>query len=398
MLKAGKMQEIADQIVGSQIQIVTLQEIRWRGCGLLKKDKYSIYYGRNLNTTGRAGTEFIIHKSTMNKILGFEPISDRICKLRVKGKLYNITPINIYALTEDNEEDIKEQFYEELQRTQDTVPKQDVTIILGDMNAKLGKEKVFSQEAVHHTLHDISNENGKIVANYAISNDMFLTSTNFQHMKIHIGMWASPDLQTINQTDHVVVSKENIRLIHDVRLKRGYNCDSDHFLVQIKINQKLTIVKNRQIQKYKWDRQLLNQKEKINKYQENLQSMLHEIEEETDINQDWQKLKHAILEAATEFKLSKDAKKANHCWDDECKSAIQEKNEARGKCLIRKTRTNLDIYHQKRIKANRICRRKKKEWIERKIKELNKTNTKRDTRKFYKDIRNLSIYCNNIGM
>ena len=44
-----------------------------------------------------------------------------------------------------------------------------------------------------------------------------------------------------------------------------------------------------------------------------------------------------ILEAAKEFKLSKDAKNANHWWDDECKGAIQEKNEARGKCLIRKT-------------------------------------------------------------
>jgi hypothetical protein len=51
-----------------------------------------------------------------------------------------------------------------------------------------------------------------------------------------------------------------MRLIHDVRSKRGYNCDSDHFLVQIKIKPKLVIVKNRQIQKHKWDRQLLNQK------------------------------------------------------------------------------------------------------------------------------------------
>ena len=58
-----------------------------------------------------------------------------------------------------------------------------------------------------------------------------------------------------------------------------------------------------------------------------------------------------ILEALKEFKLSKDAKNANHWCDNECKRAIQEKNEARGKCLIRKTRTNLDIYQQKK---NRI--------------------------------------------
>jgi hypothetical protein len=50
----------------------------------------------------------------MNKILRFEPISDCICKLRVKGKLCNVTLINIYAPTEDKEKDIKEQFYEEL--------------------------------------------------------------------------------------------------------------------------------------------------------------------------------------------------------------------------------------------------------------------------------------------
>jgi hypothetical protein len=34
----------------------------------------------------------------------------------------------------------------------------------------------------------------------------------------------------------------------------------------------------------------------------------------------------------------------------------------------------------RRIKANRICRRKKKEWIEGKIKEINKINKKKDTR------------------
>ena len=88
--------------------------------------------------------------------------------------------------------------------------------------------------------------------------------------------------------------------------------------------------------------------------------------------------------------LTKDAKNANHWWEDKYKRAIQEKNEARGKCLTGKTRTNLDIYHQKRTKANRICRRMKKEGIERKIKELNETNRKRDTRKFYKGVRNLS--------
>jgi hypothetical protein len=36
MLKAGKMQEIAFQIVGFQLRIVALQDIRWTGYGLLQ--------------------------------------------------------------------------------------------------------------------------------------------------------------------------------------------------------------------------------------------------------------------------------------------------------------------------------------------------------------------------
>jgi hypothetical protein len=68
---------------------------------------------------------------------------------------------------------------------------------------------------------------------------------------------------------------------------------------------------------------------------------LQEIVEDTDINQDWQSLKQVIIEATTEFRLSKDVKNANHWWDDECKRAVEENNEGRGKCLKRKTRKKL---------------------------------------------------------
>jgi hypothetical protein len=60
------------------------------------------------------------------------------------------------------------------------------------------------------------------------------------------------------------------------------------------------IDKNRQTRKHKWDRQSLNQKEKISQYQEKIQSKLQEMREKTDINQDRQNLKQMIIEAASE--------------------------------------------------------------------------------------------------
>ena len=39
MLEPGKMQEIAEQIMQTELQIVSLQEIRWKGQGQIKKDR-----------------------------------------------------------------------------------------------------------------------------------------------------------------------------------------------------------------------------------------------------------------------------------------------------------------------------------------------------------------------
>jgi len=49
------------------------------------------------------------------------------------------------------------------------------------------------EEVGRHTLHNISNKNGEMVAYYAISNDMFLISSKFQHKKIRTGLRISPD-------------------------------------------------------------------------------------------------------------------------------------------------------------------------------------------------------------
>jgi hypothetical protein len=131
-------------------------------------------------------------------------------------------------------------------------------------------------------------------------------------------------------------------------------------LIQIKIKQKLVTDKNRQALKYKWDRQSLNQKEKIGQYQEKIQSELQEMGEETDINQDWQNLKQMILEAASEFKLSKDSKNTNNWWDDECKGIIQEKNDARKKCLVRRTEQTWIIINKKEQRPIEFVEERKK--------------------------------------
>jgi len=106
------------------------------------------------------------------------------CKLRIKGKYNNITLINVYAIAEDHTEETKEQFYDNLQYLLHKTPTNDTIIMLGDVNAQLGKERSYNEVTGQHTLHEKTNRNGELLCEFAYANIMIVTSTNFQHKRI----------------------------------------------------------------------------------------------------------------------------------------------------------------------------------------------------------------------
>jgi exonuclease III len=150
-------------------------------------------------------------KKIQNYVIGFEPYNERLCKLRIKGKYNNITLINVYAPTEDHTEETKEHFYDNLQYLLDKIPKNDTVIILGDVNAQLGKERLCNDITGQYTLHEETNRNGELLCEFAYANNMVLLSTNFQHKRIHKITWLSPDQNTASQIDHTIVKANKKR-------------------------------------------------------------------------------------------------------------------------------------------------------------------------------------------
>ena len=59
-----------------------------------------------------------------------------------QGKPFNITVIQVYALTSNSEEAEVELFYEDLQDILELTPKKDVLFIIGDWNAKVGSKEI----------------------------------------------------------------------------------------------------------------------------------------------------------------------------------------------------------------------------------------------------------------
>jgi hypothetical protein len=118
----------------------------------------------------------MVRKEVEKNIMSFTAINERICILILKGKFYNIILINVHAPTEEKMEEEKDKFYDDQQKVYDRVPKHDIVMIL-DLNAKIGEEKAYERVTGKYTLPDASNQNGEMVCNFAIENNMTVMST-----------------------------------------------------------------------------------------------------------------------------------------------------------------------------------------------------------------------------
>jgi hypothetical protein len=159
----------------------------------------------------------------------------------LRGSWCNIVVLNVHAPTEEKSDDSQDSFYEELEQVFDHF--HHMKILLGDFNAKLGRENTFKPMIGNESLREDSNDNGVRVVNFATSKNVVVKSTMFPHQNIHKYTWTSPDGKTDNQIYHVLIDRRWHSSILDVRSFRGADCDTDHYLVVAKVGERLTVIK-----------------------------------------------------------------------------------------------------------------------------------------------------------
>ena len=83
----------------------------------------------------------MVSKRVRNAALGCNLKNDRMISVRLLGKPFNITVIQVYAPTSNTEEAEVEWFYEDLQSLLELTPQKDVLFIIGGWNAKVGSQE-----------------------------------------------------------------------------------------------------------------------------------------------------------------------------------------------------------------------------------------------------------------
>ena len=97
----------------------------------------------------------------------------------------------------------------------------DVTILMGDFNAKIeSNNRGYKEVMGTHGIGEM-NENGEMCADLCSFNILIIGGSVFPHRRIHKATWVSPGHQTENQIDHICISQKFRRSMQCKSTQRG---------------------------------------------------------------------------------------------------------------------------------------------------------------------------------
>ena len=136
------------------------------------------------------GVGIMMRKDVASCMTGMWPVTDRIIMVKLSGKPFNINIIQVYAPTTDHEEEEIESFYEDINKVMDYTKSGEITILMGDWNAKVGDAP--EHPVVGNCGLGERNNRGTRLVNFCTSRKLVLTNTYFNQPKRRLYTWHSP--------------------------------------------------------------------------------------------------------------------------------------------------------------------------------------------------------------
>ena len=108
-MNQGKLEVVKQEMARVNVDILGISELNWTGMGEFNSDNHYIYCYRQ-ESLRRNGVAIMVNKRVQNAVLGCNLKNDRMISVCFQGKPFNITVIQVYALTSNAEEAEVERF------------------------------------------------------------------------------------------------------------------------------------------------------------------------------------------------------------------------------------------------------------------------------------------------
>ncbi|KAI8493303.1 hypothetical protein Bbelb_293070 [Branchiostoma belcheri] len=179
--QVGKLSNVLREMERCDINVLGVAETHWTGSGFFTatEGEMVIYSG---GETHRSGVAVVLSQAASRSMLSYKAVSDRILLVRIMASPFNMYFIQVYAPTADAPDEEVEVFYEQIQQLLQECPSQDIAMVMGDFNAKVGADRLEAEVCGPYGL-GTPNERGERLVEFCQDNGLIITGTNtvFKH-------------------------------------------------------------------------------------------------------------------------------------------------------------------------------------------------------------------------
>ena len=308
MFETGKLHAVEREMERYGLDILGVSEARWNGKGKKKMGggKLLLYSGREEGEIHQSGVALLLSRQARDSLIEWEGHGDRILRasFRSSRQRLHMDILMVYAPTNEADEETKEQFYARLTAVIDQIPRRNMVIVMGDLNAKVGDDNEGYEAIMGREGLGDMNDNGERFADFCDLQDLVIGGSVFPHKKIHKVTWRHPNGIHENQIDHFAYSRKFRRCFTDVRVMKGATVGSDHNLVVGKVKLKLKKNwKDKTKSRQKFNTTLLKNPAKKEEFQITLQNrfqVLEDLPEDTPVEDKWELFKEATTSTCKE--------------------------------------------------------------------------------------------------
>lgn len=374
--------------------MAALSETRLAGEGNITEAGlgYTIFWrGKTPNEPRIHGVGFAIKTHLVQKCnLIPTAINERIMCVRIPLTEERFTTIiSVYAPTLTSDGDSKASFYNQLNQTIQAIPPTDKLVVLGDFNARVGKDHRLWEGILGHHGIGSSNTNGQLLLGLCAEHELTITNTLFRLPTRQKTTWRHPRSKHWHILDYVLTRSRDRKDVHITRSMPGADdCWTDHRLLISRFNFRIRRTPRRptaNTSHRRFDcRKLLNPHVQQN-FKAALQGRLTVPLGLASVEKHWTTLRDAMSQAAEE--TIGYTRKANQDWfneyDELISLLIEAKRQAR---LAYDNNPTPDNKHRHKLalaECQRGIRDAQNTWWQRKAAEIQNFADQRDLRQLY---------------
>ena len=241
--RIGQLPELTASAVEHKIDIICIQEHRYTHTEDIKYHEtgngwtlVTVSAWKNSVNATVGGVEMLIGPRALKTLNSIERIQPRMMAATFNGNP-KATIISCYSPTNVSEKTELVTFYEELSSLVCSIPKHNLLVNGGDMNAKIGKNRNNK-----YNLHNTSNRNGQHLIDFMIENRLTCLNTNYQKREGKLWTYTYAN-NSKAQIDYVFINRKWKNSAMNCEAYSSFEgVSSDHQIVTAKL--RLSLRKN----------------------------------------------------------------------------------------------------------------------------------------------------------